>query len=503
MQMNELIPAPVVAPGLIERLDALYEYDREPVSEKKLHGWKTFIAMFAGEHVAGTEFVLGPLMVMHGVSARDFFLGLLVGNTLAVLSWAFMTAPVAVRTRLTIYWQLRKIIGPYLTVAYSAFYAFILCLLAGAMVNVAVTAISIPFGVSNPDFVAGDLVPGFHWILIAVIVGVVIAALAVLGFEKIAFFSKICAPWMVLVFFAAALAVLAKLGTTSFGDFWEVASTRIFTGEPIGANSKYTFWHVAGFAWLCNATQHMGMSDVTIFRYAKSWTQGFASAFGMFLGHFGAWIASGILCAAYLSDGFVNPQPGNIAFYGAGLAGAVSVVIAGWTTANPTLYRAGLAIQVATPNWKRWKVTFAAGAFMIVTACIPAVNANLDRIVAYYGLFFIPLGAFIILDVWLFHRIGLVSNFTEKAGKLFSWPAAVAWFGSFFFSFFLYGKDHLPWMEKITGGNLPAWLHDIKVDLTFLVAPEWILAALLYLALSFVQQKIKANASLIRKGGLK
>ena len=62
---------------LIERLDALYEYDREPVSEKKLHGWKTFIAMFAGEHVAGTEFVLGPLMVMHGVSALDFILGLL------------------------------------------------------------------------------------------------------------------------------------------------------------------------------------------------------------------------------------------------------------------------------------------------------------------------------------------------------------------------------------------------------------------------------------------
>ena len=57
--------------SIVERLDALYEYDREPVSEKKLHGWKTFIAMFAGEHVAGTEFVLGPLMVMHGVSARD------------------------------------------------------------------------------------------------------------------------------------------------------------------------------------------------------------------------------------------------------------------------------------------------------------------------------------------------------------------------------------------------------------------------------------------------
>jgi cytosine permease len=475
---------------LIQRLDALYEYDREPVSEKKLHGWKTFIAMFSGEHVAGTEFVLGPLMVMHGVSAVDFIWGLLVGNTLAVLSWAFLTAPVGVKTRLTIYWQLKRVIGPYLTVAYSAFYAIVLCLLAGAMVNVAVTSVSIPFGIPNPDYVAGDILPSIEWILIAVIVGTVIAILAVLGFEKIAQFSKICAPWMILVFFAAAIAVMAKLKTGITGNFWEIMSTKIFTGEPIGNNTKYTFWHVAGFAWLCNAHQHMGMSDITIFRYAKKWTQGFASAFGMFLGHFGAWIASGILCAAYLAEGFTNPQPGTIALYGAGLAGAICVVIAGWTTANPTLYRAGLALQVATPNWKRWKVTFAAGAFMIFTACIPAVNANLDRIVAYYGLFFVPLGAFIIIDIWLFPKIGLVSHYTEKRNKQFSWPALIAWFTPFLVSLFVYGKDNFPFLQRIVDGNLPAWLENLKMDITFLVGPEWIIAALLYLILGYIQQKI-------------
>ena len=502
MQTNSQPASQGATSTLIERLDALYEYDREPVSEKKLHGWKTFIAMFAGEHVAGTEFVLGPLMVMHGVSAKDFFLGLLVGNILAVLSWALLTAPIAVKTRLTIYWQLRKIVGPYLTIAYSTFYAFILCLLAGAMVTVAVTAISIPFGIPNPNYVAGDLIPTLPWMTLALIVGIVIAALAVLGFEKIANFSKICAPWMILVFFAAAIAVLAKLGATSFGDFWHIASTKIFTGVPIGNNTKYTFLHVAGFAWLCNAPQHLGMSDITIFRYAKSWKQGFASAFGMFLGHFGAWIASGILCAAYLADGFVNPQPGNIALYGAGIAGAVSVVIAGWTTANPTLYRAGLAIQVATPNWKRWKVTFAAGAFMIITACIPAVNANLDRIVAYNALFFVPLGAFVLLDVWLFPKIGLISNFTEKSRNLFSWPAAISWAGSFLICFVVYGKDHLPWMERLIGNGFPAWLDGIKMDITYLVAPEWVLASVMYIVLSYFQQKNKKNTQLIIEGGL-
>ncbi len=502
MQMKSELASAGGSGSIIERLDALYEYDREPVSEKKLHGWKNFIAMFAGEHVAGTEFVLGPLMVMHGVSAKDFFLGLLVGNVLAVLSWALLTAPIAVKTRLTIYWQLRKIIGPYLTIGYSALYAIILCLLAGAMVTVAVTSISIPFGIPNPDYVAGDVIPTMPWMILAVVVGIVISALAVLGFEKIATFSKICAPWMVLVFFAAGIAVLGKLGATSFSDFWQIANEKIFTGVPIGDNSKYTFWHVAGFAWLCNAPQHLGMSDVTIFRYAKSWTQGFASAIGMFLGHFCAWTASGILCAAYLSEGFVNPQPGAIGLYGAGIAGAVSVVIAGWTTANPTLYRAGLAIQVATPNWKRWKVTFFAGVFMIITACIPAVNANLDRIVSYNALFFVPLGALVVMDVWVFPKLGLISNFSEKSGKLFSWPSAVAWGGSFLICFLVYAKDHLEWMQNLLGDSLPAWLNAIKMDLTYLIAPEWILASLLYVGFSYVQQKSRKNVQLIAEGGL-
>lgn len=474
-------------PTIVERLDSLYEYDREPVSEKKLHGHKTFIGLFAGEHVAGTEFVLGPLMLAHGVTATDFFGGLLVGNLLAVLSWAFLCTPVAIKTRLTIYWQLRKMCGPYITVAYSIFYAFVLCLLAGAMVSVSVTSVSLIFpGIDNPGPQA--MFPSIPWVVLAILVGSVIAILAVLGFEKLAQFSKICAPWMAFVFLASGIAVLPMMGAQGIGDIWRVFNENIFTGEPLPGYSKYTFWHVMGFAWLCNATQHMGMSDITIMRYAKKWTSGFASAFGMYIGHFMAWTASAILCAAAMGD----TTPGKIGMLGAGIAGAVCVVIAGWTTANPTLYRAGLAIQVATPNWKRWRVTFAAGTFMIITACIPEVNRNLDRIVGFYGLFFLPLGSCIFVDVWILPMLKMKSNFVEKAGLLYSWPALWTWILSFGFTFVMYGKDHYEWMMPIVQPWQPEWLANIKMDLLFLAAPEWILGVVLYLLFSWLHQR-KSN----------
>jgi len=54
---------------LLERLDARFdsidEYERRPVPENKLRGWKSFLGMYAGEHTAGTEFVIGPLFVAH------------------------------------------------------------------------------------------------------------------------------------------------------------------------------------------------------------------------------------------------------------------------------------------------------------------------------------------------------------------------------------------------------------------------------------------------------
>ena len=136
---------------LVARMDNLYEYDREPVAAHKLQsGWQ-FAGLFAGEHVAATEFVIGPFFVLHGVTARDLILGLLIGNILAVLSWTFICAPIAVRTRLTLYWYLRKIAGPGLTLIYNVAVALLYCILAGAMISVSATAVGSMLGVPTPE----------------------------------------------------------------------------------------------------------------------------------------------------------------------------------------------------------------------------------------------------------------------------------------------------------------------------------------------------------------
>src|SRR5690606_20314231 len=121
--------------SLTQQMDQLYEFEREPVTEDKLKPGRYFAGLFAGEHVAATEFVIGAFFVLHGVTMSDLLIGLLVGNLLAVLSWTFICAPIATRTRLTLYWYLRKIAGPGMTAIYNVANAVLYCVLAGAMIS--------------------------------------------------------------------------------------------------------------------------------------------------------------------------------------------------------------------------------------------------------------------------------------------------------------------------------------------------------------------------------
>ncbi len=75
-------------------------------------------------------------------------------------------------------------------------------------------------------------------------------------------------------------------------------------------------------------------------------------------------------------------NPGLMAYEALGAAGALAVLIAGWTTANPTLYRSGLALQCVTPNWPRWKVTLIAGLLTSILSCFPIIVMRLLGYVA-------------------------------------------------------------------------------------------------------------------------
>ena len=86
-------------------------FEDRPISKKRLSGIANFFGLYGGEHIAATEFVIGALLVMWGVKATDIFLGLIIGNILATLTYALICAPIAVDTRLTLYSYLKKVVG--------------------------------------------------------------------------------------------------------------------------------------------------------------------------------------------------------------------------------------------------------------------------------------------------------------------------------------------------------------------------------------------------------
>ncbi len=456
----------------IERLNSVNEYEREPIPQNKLKSWKSFVGMYAGEHTAGTEFVIGPLFVAHGVSAGDLVWGLLLGNILAVLSWAFLTAKLSVKKRITLYYQLEKIGGKNFTLFYNLINAGLFCCLAGSMIAVSATAVGIPFDMTMPAL--HDIFPNsVGWVVTVFVVGAITTVIAAFGFDQVSRFANIAAPWMIMVFVASAVAVLPEMGIHSFSDFWQVAKEKIWTGEPLPGQSKFTFWHVLFFAWFCNMAMHIGMADMSLLRYAKKWQSGFSSATGMFLGHYIAWLASGILYALFLmeSNKSVEFAPGPVAYRAAGLAGALCVIIAGWTTANPTLYRAGLAVQAINGRWKTWKVTLWVGLATTIAACFPALVMNLLDFVALYGLILMPVGAVIYIDVYLFPKIGLIDDYAEKAKLRFNWVVAATWGVTLLLCVLL---------NRAYG-----------IEIFFLGLPGWFMAVIVYVVLSKLgQQKL-------------
>jgi purine-cytosine permease-like protein len=451
------------------------EFEREPVPPQRLKGFGSFVGMFAGEHVAGTEFMIGPLFLAAGVSAFDLLVGLLVGNLLAVLSWAFICAPVATGVRLTLYYKLEKICGPRLVVIYNLANGILFCFLAGAMISVSATAVGLPLDMAMPALT--DWMPtSVIWVVVVICIGAVFSYVAARGYDAMVRVANISAPWMVLVFIACGVIGLKQLGLESFSDFWTVAKERIWTGgAPMPGQTKFTIWHVIFFAWFCNAAMHLGMADLSIFRYAKKWYHGFASAAGMFVGHYIAWIAASILYAVQLANDPANTTvaPGPLAHNAVGIVGLVCVILAGWTTANPTIYRAGLAFQALFPATSRARVTWVAGGIATLAAVFPALAMKLLDFVGFYGTILMPMGAVIVVDYFLLKRFGLASDYAERSHTSFNVAAAGAW---------IFALISAALLNRLVG-----------VQIYFLALPGWFTAGLLYLVLSSLIQKRHAT----------
>jgi purine-cytosine permease-like protein len=484
------------------------EFEREPVPERAWLGFKSFVGMYAGEHTAGTELMLGPLFVAAGVSAFDLIVGLLLGNLLAVLSWTFVTAPIATKARLTLYYQLEKICGRKLVTLYNLANGVMFCFLAGAMITVSATAVSVvlqnwmhiempelndiapfplPDGVyqalDNIGFIDADTVrrvesTNVPWIVATLAVGFATAVVAVYGYAFVARVANIAAPWMTLIFIAFGLVGLRQfidatgVEIHSASDLWNLANSYIWKGgDPIGGQTKFNFWHVTFFAWFCNMAMHIGMSDLSIFRYARKSWYGLATASGMYLGHFLAWISASILYALQLHQDPTNQSvlPGPLAYGACGMAGLICVLIAGWTTANPTIYRAGLAFQAIMPSVSRAKVTFATGMLAAVAGMFPLIAMKLLGFVAVYGMLLMPMGAVVFVDFYLMRRFGLQPSYAERTGIGFNWAAGLTWF--------------------LTLGGCWWLVNRGIIEIYFVSLPGWFFAAALYIVLSKMMQR--------------
>jgi purine-cytosine permease-like protein len=404
--------------------------------------------MYAGEHTAGTEFMLGPLFIAWGASAMDVILGLLLGNILAVLTWRYLTAPIATDLRMTLYYKLEKICGRKLVSLYNAANGVLFCFLAGAMVTVSATAVGVPFpGVKMPSFT--DTMPtGFAWCVIVVILGAIQTVVAVRGYAFVARVGHLAAPWMFLIFLACGLTTLPKLSSLDPSMIW--------TGVALEGQTPIGFVGIVLFAWLCNAAMHLGMSDLSIFRYARKPSSGWAASAGMFLGHYVAWICASLLFALELQQrgSAASNAPGPMVYAATGYAGLLCVVIAGWTTANPTIYRAGLAFQGVLPAMSRNTGTIIAGIIATIAGLFPAFAMQLLDFVGIYGTVLAPVGAIIVVDHYLAKKLGLTPDWAERARSSFNVAALLAWVlpvGAFFY---LYKTYHI-FASYMT---IPVWL---------------------------------------------
>lgn len=404
-----------------------------PISKKNVSGLGNFFGIYGGEHIAATEFVIGATLVTLGVRATDIFLGLIVGNILATLTYALICAPIGVDTRVTLYSYLKKVMGPYMQKIYNVVWGLASIAMAASMLTVSASAVREIFGIKlQTEWYPTDI----KFVLVVIVLGIIVTLVAANGFNAVAKFSSVCVPWMIIVFLAGFCVVVPQLieitgasGIHGFGDFMALMNTSVWNGEVIEGGQDLTIFHVIGFAWMCNLAYHGGLNDMALFRYAKSARYGFVTCYGMFIGHFFAWGSAGIMgatAAIMLNQSLLILDSGAITSAVLGSTGLLAVIIAGWTTANPNIYRASLAYESVFKNVSTKKLTYIVGVVMTVVACFP-ITMNIMTIVNIIVLVVPPVGAIVFAEHWMLPKLGGTRYWAMYKGWRINYAGLAAW----------------------------------------------------------------------------
>ena len=438
-----------------------------PVAKHKLHNWTHFAGLYAAEHVAATEFVIGATFVALGATTKDILLGLLIGNILAVLSWRFITSPIAVDTRLSLYTYLNKIAGDSMTKLYNWANVIIFTVISAAMITVSATAVRFAFDIPAQL----NWYPTNTWfIVIVLIVGSVVVSIAIYGFKAVSEFSGICAPWLFVMFTCGAfvllpalsLEVLGKPIPSGWSDFLTLGDQSIWTGINSNGEAGIGLTEVIGFAWAANTITHFGLIDMALLRFAKKKSYGFATSTGMMFGHYVAWISAGIMgagAAIILGKSIVELDPGDVAYYALGWSGFVIVIVAGWTTAVANLYRAGLAAQAIFQKQSRKKTTIIVGLVTMTVACFPFVFSQILPLLTYAGLLVVPVGAIVFAEHQIFPKIGYTRYWSHYRQLTFSTPAIASWGLGLVFGFGLNALNIMSFYYLF----VPTWIFTILI----------------------------------------
>ena len=438
-----------------------------PVAKHKLHDWTHFAGLYAAEHVAATEFVIGATFVALGAKTMDIILGLLIGNILAVLSWTFITSPIAVETRLSLYTYLNKIAGDSMTKLYNWANVIIFSVISAAMITVSATAVRFAFDIPAQL----NWYPTNMWFVVIVFcVGLVVVSIALYGFNAVSEFSGICAPWLFVMFTSGAMVLLPALSLDVLGvtipngwdDLITLGDQSIWTGLDSSGEPGIGLVEVIGFAWAANTITHFGLIDMALLRFAKKKSYGLATSTGMMFGHYVAWIAAGIMgagAAVIIGKSIVELDPGDVAYYALGWSGFVIVIVAGWTTAITNLYRAGLAAQAIFHKHSRKKTTIIVGLITIAIACFPFVFSQILPLLTYAGLLVVPVGAIVFAEHQIFPRIGYTRYWSSYSNLTFSTPAIVSWGLGLVFGFGLNAFNVMSFFYLF----IPTWLFTIVI----------------------------------------